>query len=315
VAGNNRIVLVGAASFAAGAALAIAAAGLFSGSGLVGYRAPPPRMSEAERKFAELTWQLSRDQSALDKECRDRRAQLDSDRLTALRALTGAAPILGRFEQETSNARNAKETALARAEAERAQKERDLTFGRSEKLLQIKREQQEADRQTLSERDEAFKAAKQRRDTKIVEIHKLPLSQQSGLLREAEAVYTKAVDDARAACDRKVQQNRDVMQSKERQAVADEESGSRRATDQANRLEQAAEDVYQADLKAAHAREMQALTGVAGAAEINADLDNRRAALDRECRDRTDALLANFRKAKEALGIPDQPAPGPPATR
>jgi hypothetical protein len=260
-------------------------------------------MSEAERKFAELTLQLSRDQSALDKECRDRHVRLDSDRLTALRALTGAEPILARFEREAANAGNAKETAITKAEAERVQKEHDLAFVRSEKILQIKQGQEEADRQTLFERDTAFKAAKQERDTRIAEIHKLPLSEQSDLLREAEAAYTTAVDAARAAHDRNVQQNRDLMQSKERQAVADEESGSRRARDQANRLNQAAEELYQADLKAAHARQVQALTGIAGAAEIGADFDGRRDRLDRECQDRANALLADFRKAKEALGM------------
>ena len=312
MSGNARLVFAAAASFAAGTALAVAVI-VFYRPGRIAFLSAPT--SEPKRKFAELAHQLSLDQSALDKECRDRRSTLSSARLMGLRALPGAEPIVARFEQEIAKAKNAKEVAMARAEAERAQKEHDLTFERSEKISQIERDQQAADRQTLSERDEALRAAKQRRDAGIAEIHKLPFSEQSGPLREAEAAYAQEVSDARAAYERKAQQNRDVMQSKERQAVADEAAGVA-----ARRIRPTAPSRWpnksiDAELKAADLRQLQALSALTGAANINATFERQRATIDRECNDRLNRLLAEFRKQKQALGIPDHALPAAPVSR
>jgi hypothetical protein len=93
----------------------LAVLGLAVAATLVTRRGVENRTSENQRRYQEITLKLSRDQSQLDRACRQRRVDIEQDRVTRFRTLPSARKAVGQYDIEAGAAKAKRENTIAQA--------------------------------------------------------------------------------------------------------------------------------------------------------------------------------------------------------
>jgi hypothetical protein len=250
----------------------------------------------------ELTLQLSRDLSANHQHCLRQLEELESSRMTVLRALPRTAAILEDANEERLDASLTRDRTLQQIDVELQKAERKAAAARQTALQAVEKRFRDRDTAALQARttgEERERAHLKVEYDKIAA--SLGLSQQILARREAERRCDEAIRALHATYLKTLNSNKDRQVDEQRDALQKELHESRLARDEADGARHAVELVHQRALKAAETRMRARLALAPGAAAVQADFDGRRDQTKLECRQREEALFAAFRKAKESL--------------
>jgi hypothetical protein len=252
--------------------------------------------------LAELTLQLSRDLSSNHQHCLRQLEQLEASRMSAFQALPGTARILEDAREERMEAALTRDRTLQQIDLDLQKAERKAAAARQIALHGVEKRFRDRDTAALQARHAAEEKERANLRAEYEKIRSsLGLSQQILARREAERRCDEAIRAIHTAYLKTLIANKDRQVDEQRDALQKELLDSRLARDDAEGGRQAVEQVYQRALKAAETRMRARLDLASGATDIQAEFDGQRDRTKHECRQREEALFAEFRKAKEGL--------------
>ena len=253
------------------------------------------------KTLSELTFRLSEDIEALDRECESEQTEIDRRREEELASFPKAVDILRKYHQALAKAR--KTLVQSRLKAERA---RDKTVRAAEDKRRRNLSKQETSYRrsrdgAYRKKREAQKKARDRWQRELKRIRTRPLEDQRRLRRVADERYDeelrKASDAFNASLDKARIEHRSALQD----ALIEE----RLAVDQANR--QAEKRLTGAAIDYERAQASQEATLRAGlhripdASTIQVEHDARMAQSRESCERRKDSLFREFSRNRRKL--------------
>jgi len=252
----------------------------------------------------ELTLKMSQDLTANQRERDGQLERLERDRLAALHALPGSAPVLQQHARAKADADAARTESLAATDADLQAAERKASSTREAELRKADARMREADAATQKTRDEAVEKANAELKADFDRIDRtIPLGAANMFARqEAQRKRDEAVDAADRAFLKGSQDNKNQQQDDLRDALAGEVADSRVARDEANAARARAEGIFERALKTADTKLRLDLDAVPGASDVQADFDARKARINDESHRREEALFAEFSDAKKKIG-------------
>jgi colicin import membrane protein len=250
----------------------------------------------------ELTLRLSRDLSAHHQDCLRHLSRLEIERGAALGRLPGASRIVRDHATALAEAEEAREKTVGRAQLELENADRKASAAREAALRAAQRRLAEGDAASLKARQLAEDKARAQLRTDLEKIRKtLGLPDHILARRDAERRFDDLLAAAHAAHLKALQEGKDRQAADVRDALAEEASAARAARDRADAEIRAAQLVAQRAVKAAETMLRTALAEIDGAGAVQEAFDERRTAIEADCRQREAALFARFREAKARL--------------
>jgi hypothetical protein len=271
----NSATIIGSAVSAVPVALGML--GALSGGG-----SPPPARDPNE---------LIRLVTELDRQCRSETDNLRTERGVMLLALPGGQAIFDQFQSDSDAAAATESAAVQTARADRAKADRDAISVRRTEFDKADTDQRDADVKAREEERTAETNARRTFDDEKREIDKLPLSQQSGPLRNAQDKRDRAIARATEDMNFAFQRNRDAMQRQRQDALDKERRAGETAAENETRAVNTAAAARAQAMQRAEAKLRASFRTIEGGNAILTDVDARLAEHERDCQARRSALL------------------------